>query len=158
MLKGSAELCGIRRFCSFAVMIFKIFTYLFGCQVLVVACRIFSWGMWHLVPWSGIKLRSPALEARSLSHWTTTKAPGSSVLKQIYTYVSQIYVPLFCYLSLFPHSKCSKSGLYLESLHSHLSSTLQPTVIWFPTHSLKICLVKLFSITKSSRNFFIFMS
>lgn len=38
---------------------------------------------------------------------------------------------LFCYLSLFLHSKFSKSGLYIYSLYSHLSSTLQLTVIWF---------------------------
>ena len=43
--------------------------------------------------------------------------------------VSQIYVSLL--LSLFLQSKFSKSGLYIYSLYSHLSSTLQLTVIWF---------------------------
>ena len=48
------------------------------CLILVVACgtfirgmRIFSCGIWDLVPWSGIKPRAPALRAWSLSHWTT---------------------------------------------------------------------------------------
>ena len=30
-----------------------------------------SCGIWDLVPWPGIKLRTPALGAPSLSHWTT---------------------------------------------------------------------------------------
>ena len=31
----------------------------------------FHWGLWDLVPWPEIKARLPALEAWSLSHWTT---------------------------------------------------------------------------------------
>ena len=37
--------------------------------------QILSCGMQDLVPWSGIEPRPPALEAWSLSHWTTRKAP-----------------------------------------------------------------------------------
>ena len=40
-------------------------------QVLVAAPRIFSYGMWNLVPWPGIESRLPALGAWSLSHRTT---------------------------------------------------------------------------------------
>ena len=39
--------------------------------VLVAAYWIFSWGMWDLVPWPGIKLRPSALGAQHLSCWTT---------------------------------------------------------------------------------------
>ena len=28
-------------------------------------------GMWDLVPWPGIEPMTPAVEARSLNHWTT---------------------------------------------------------------------------------------
>ena len=56
--------------------------------VVVVACRIFScsmWtlrcGMWDLVPWPGIKSVPPALEAQSLSHWTTREGPILAFLK-----------------------------------------------------------------------------
>ena len=42
-----------------------------GSSVFIVACRIFSCGMWDLVPWPRIEPRPPALGARSLSHWTT---------------------------------------------------------------------------------------
>ena len=42
-----------------------------GSSVFIVACKIFSCGMWDLVPWPGIEPRPPALGAQSLSHWTT---------------------------------------------------------------------------------------
>ena len=47
------------------------------CQVLVEACKVFGCGMWDLfiVPWSGIKSRRPALGAWSLSHWTPRGVP-----------------------------------------------------------------------------------
>ena len=38
--------------------------------VLVVAHSIFSWDMWHLVLWPGIKPGTPAMGAQCLSHWT----------------------------------------------------------------------------------------
>ena len=43
--------------------------------IFVVAYGIFSCSMWDLVLWPGIKLRTPALEVQSLSHWTTRKVP-----------------------------------------------------------------------------------
>ena len=43
--------------------------------VLVEACWIFRCGMWDLVPWPGIEAGTPALEAQSLSHWTTREVP-----------------------------------------------------------------------------------
>ena len=48
-------------------------TYLFIwlCQLLVTASRIFSCGIWDLVPWPGIKPRPPVFGVGSLSHWTT---------------------------------------------------------------------------------------
>ena len=33
-----------------------------------------NWGMWDLVPWSGIEPGPPALGVHSLSHWTTGKS------------------------------------------------------------------------------------
>ena len=35
----------------------------------------FSWGMWDLVPRSGIEPGSPALQVQCLSHWTTRGVP-----------------------------------------------------------------------------------
>ena len=41
-----------------------------------------AWGLsyrtWDLVPWPGFKPRPPALEAQSLSHWTTGEVPASA--------------------------------------------------------------------------------
>ena len=58
---------------------FFSFKYLFIwlCQVLVEACKVFSCGMWDLfiVTWSGIKSRPPALGAWSLSHWAPRRIP-----------------------------------------------------------------------------------
>ena len=60
----------------------KRYLFIWLCQVLVRACRIFSFGMqtlscitWDLVPWSGIKPGPTALGVRSLSHWTTREVP-----------------------------------------------------------------------------------
>ena len=65
----------------------KILIYL-AHRVLVVACRIFSCdmrtlrcGMWDLVPSPGIKPGPPALEAQSLSHWTTREGPILAFLR-----------------------------------------------------------------------------
>ena len=44
------------------------------CEVLVVACRIFSCGMWHLVSWPGIK---PVLERGGLA----SGPPGKSLYR-----------------------------------------------------------------------------
>ena len=59
--------------------------YVFGCtgsSIFLVAGGIFRCGMktlssnlWDLVPWPGIAPRPPALEAQSLSHWTTREEP-----------------------------------------------------------------------------------
>ena len=43
---------------------------------LVAASRIFSCGMWDLVPWLGIEPGPPALGAWSLNHWTTREVPA----------------------------------------------------------------------------------
>ena len=57
--------------------------FLFGCTVLVVVCRIFSWGMWYLVPWPGIKPGPPTLRVWSLNHWTTREVPNLSCFKSL---------------------------------------------------------------------------
>ena len=50
--------------------------------VLVVACRIYSSGMWDPVPWPGIK--GPLhVGAGNLTHWTTRKVPTANILNTI---------------------------------------------------------------------------
>ena len=71
---------------------FNIYLFIWLCQVLVVAHRIFScviWTlscvMWNLVPWPGTEPGPPALEMQSLSHWTTREVPrGSFSFKKYY--------------------------------------------------------------------------
>ena len=41
---------------------------------------IFSCSVWDLVPCPGIEPGLPAVEAQSLSHWTTRKVPATSFL------------------------------------------------------------------------------
>jgi len=67
------------------------------CQLLAVACRIFScdtWtlscGMWDLVPWPEIEPMPPALGAQSLNHWTTRAVPAWSTLKRFCRGVDRI--------------------------------------------------------------------
>ena len=57
-----AEICLLN-----SLSIFLKYLFLGLCPVVVVALGIFSWGMWEAWP--------PALEAQSLSHWTTRKIP-----------------------------------------------------------------------------------
>ena len=37
---------------------------------LVAAYRLFSWGVWDLVPWLGIKPKPPSVGVQSLNHWS----------------------------------------------------------------------------------------
>ena len=55
---------------SFIIIIFfTLFIWL--CQVLLVAHRLFCCSQWDLVPWPGIKPGPPTLGMWRLSHWTT---------------------------------------------------------------------------------------
>ena len=84
----SIMLCYLARLPPEATLAFckgSIYLYIWLCQVLVVACGIFSGdlqtfscGMWDLLPWSGIEPRPPPLDAWSLSHWIIRKVPFSS--------------------------------------------------------------------------------
>ena len=60
---------------------FLINLFIWLCYVLVVALGNFSCSMWGLVPCSGIEHRPTALEAWSLSHWTTKEVPFIRVFK-----------------------------------------------------------------------------
>ena len=77
---------------SYLIMYFKSFNlffkrnnYLFECagsqlwhmasSSLSYSMRDFNSGKWDLVLWPGIKPGTPALEAWSLSHWTTREVP-----------------------------------------------------------------------------------
>ena len=46
-----------------------------GSLIFVSVCRIFSCGMWDLVPRPGIHPGPPALGVRSLSRWTRSEVP-----------------------------------------------------------------------------------
>ena len=68
----------------------KIYVYLFVwlCQVLVAAHRIFSCrvqilscSMWDQVPWPGTELGSLVLGAGSLHHWTSREVPSEIIFK-----------------------------------------------------------------------------
>ena len=56
----------------------------YSCQFLsiyLLAALGLSCDMWDLVPWSGIKLRPPALRAQGLGRWTTREAPSCFLIK-----------------------------------------------------------------------------
>ena len=57
------------------VLFFYIYVLIWLYWVLVVTCRIFSCGMWDLVPWPGIEPCPLALRVWSLSHWATREVP-----------------------------------------------------------------------------------
>ena len=62
----------------------NIYLFIWLRQVLVLACGIFSCGIWDLVPWPGIEPGPPALGVRSLSHWTIREAPEVRKTPSIY--------------------------------------------------------------------------
>ena len=67
---------------TFQKKIWFLKSYLFTClhQVSVAACRIFTCGVWGLVPWPRNEPGPSALAAWSLSHWTTTEIPENTTL------------------------------------------------------------------------------
>ena len=46
-----------------------------GSSIFVLAYEVFRFGIWDLVLRPGIKPGPPALEAQSLSYWTTREVP-----------------------------------------------------------------------------------
>ena len=65
---------------------FNIFIYLgvlgLSCSTqdhLDAACEVFRYGMWDLVSWPRMEPGPPALEAQTLSHWTTREVPTKSL-------------------------------------------------------------------------------
>jgi len=66
----------------FSICFTYFYSFIWLHQVLVVACRIFSGGMWDQVPWSRIERRPPILGAQSLSHWTTMEVSSLYVLNK----------------------------------------------------------------------------
>ena len=49
----------------------------------------FSYSMWDQVPLPGIKTRSPALGAWSLSHWTTREVPYIFLMSLIFHFLTE---------------------------------------------------------------------
>ena len=48
------------------------------------------WGMWDLVPWTGIEPKSPELGSRSPSHWIIRKVPYRSFFDHHFSLVQSI--------------------------------------------------------------------
>ena len=63
--------------CLYKFFFFNIYWLIWLCQVIIVACGIFSHSMSDLVSWPGTEPVPPALWAWSLSHWTTREVPVS---------------------------------------------------------------------------------
>ena len=80
------------------ILFLKIFIYL---AVLSLSCsiyRIFSCGMWDLVPWPGIEPGPPALGAWRLSHRTTRKVPPFGFVSFYNTYHLSPPTSCFCFV------------------------------------------------------------
>ena len=57
-------------------------------DLLLMHVKTLSCSMWDLVPWTGIEPRSPALEAWSLSHWTTREVAKLVASEWVISYPS----------------------------------------------------------------------
>ena len=62
--------------CAFIPDSERVFTIFQKLCIFYLVALDLGCGMWGLVPWPGIESRSPALEARSLSQWTTKEVPN----------------------------------------------------------------------------------
>ena len=117
---------------------FNIYLFIWLSQVLVVACRIFSCGMWGLVPWPRIELQPPALGALS----PVTGPPGKSLHNFFLTNLvngwsfsfSQETYSLGFFLALYSTSKLARPLLWdfqaeLPPLGWAIISSLPPGTI-----------------------------
>ena len=68
------------------------FYFVFNLLIYLTAWGL-SYSTWDLVPWPGSEPRPPALEAQSLSHWTTREVPLGDFLK--------IFIYLFYFTTLY---------------------------------------------------------
>ena len=115
-------------FFFFFLNIFLIFIYLAAlgpntaCRILDPRCSmqdLFSCSMWDLVPWLGIKLRPPTLEAQSVCHWTTKEVPPCSFsIVAIYTPTCDMRLQaaplvLFCKCTIVSYC-ISQEALYIH--------------------------------------------
>ena len=73
-------------------------------DLLVVACELSCGSIWDLVPWPGVKPKSPALEVQGLIHYTLRGVPSNSVISAFLSVISFLLFPLHfcCFLSYFP--------------------------------------------------------
>ena len=83
------------------------------CPVFVAAHRLFSLGMWVLVPSTRIESGPPALGAWSLSHWTIREIPSSSLTTLHPAGVTQV-----TFLSR-PHIHLSLQPLFYNSIQGN---------------------------------------
>ena len=64
-------------------LIYNFFFLIWLGQVLVASCKIFHCDIQDLVPWRGIKPRSPTLRTQSLNHQTTREVPREYILNRV---------------------------------------------------------------------------
>ena len=85
---------------------YLIYIYLFGCtrsylqyigsSIFLVVCGSISYGKWNLVPWSGIKPRSPALGTWSHHvHWATREVPKTFIWEADFIEKGRLKIFLF---------------------------------------------------------------
>ena len=100
-------------------LFFFFLTFIWLHQVLVVALRIFSGGMWDIVSWPGIEPRSPTLGAQSLNHWTTKEVLRLWILRPGFRYS-------LCYLFAVCLGKAPLTSPVPQSPHFQMRQTMAP--------------------------------
>ena len=90
-----------------------------GCGILA-----FGYGMWDLVPWSGIEPGPPALRAQSLDHWTTRLSPPSVQFHSVTQLCLTLFNPMDSSTPGFPVHQL----LELVQTHVHrVGDVIQPS-------------------------------
>ena len=120
-----------------------------GAPILIVVCKIFScsmltlsWGLWVLVPPPGIEPKLPALEAWTLSQWTTEEVPQTCSLEAINTHLlshssvkSEVQVQRglsSCYLRLLQASQgVGRAAFYSREPEKESALSLLLMGYWF---------------------------
>ena len=103
---------------------FIIFFLIWLGQVLVASCMIFHCDMQDLVPWWGIKPRSPILRTQSLNHWTTREVPREYILNTV-TLLFKKSLPqdpdIECNRPMQSCFSCRRGGLTIPPHHTSTS-------------------------------------
>ena len=107
----------------FCCCLFCFFFFFWLCWVSVLAHRIFSCGMWILVPWPRIKSLFPALrvELESLDHWGSPKRDCVKTLEELHYKEKSVNIKDYFFFTWTPEKLRNATQLSLTLVSATVS-------------------------------------